>query len=500
MKFQMTIGRRFAITAATLLSLMIVLGIFSLARTSSIANLVHTVVTDPLPGIYEVSRVEIALQQIRGNVWKHMASVDANQKAGAERDIQDLKLSIDQTLADYEKTISTAQDRDAYEKVPGAIRAYIQAVQNDVLPLSRDQKVDLAREKYLSEAERLHHAALAAVSDLVDMNRRNGETDGALALGSASTGRIEILLILLGAIGVGCALVFFMVRSINGVLIGAVTDLTQGASQIASAAGQVSSASQSLAQGSSEQAASLEETSSSSEEINSMAQRNSQHCGEAATLMNESQQRFERTNAALRQMVVAMAEINASSDKIAKIIRVIDEIAFQTNILALNAAVEAARAGEAGMGFAVVADEVRNLAQRCAQAAKDTAGLIEESISRSNDGKTKTDLVAAEIHTIFEQSVKIKTLVDGVSTGSIEQARGIAQVTQAIAQMGHVTQQTAATAQESAAAAEELSAQSESLQEIVDNLTHLVTNDAGTQSSGPRTFASNRILSSPLRP
>ena len=142
----------------------------------------------------------------------------------------------------------------------------------------------------------------------------------------------------------------------------------------------------------------------------------------------------------------------------------IDEIAFQTNILALNAAVEAARAGEAGMGFAVVADEVRNLAQRCAQAAKDTASLIEESIAKSNDGKSKVDQVAAAIREITEESTTIKTLVDEVNLGSQEQARGMEQIGKAITQMEQVTQKTAANAEESASAAEELNAQSESLE------------------------------------
>ena len=189
------------------------------------------------------------------------------------------------------------------------------------------------------------------------------------------------------------------------------------------------------------------------------------------------------TNQSLDQSVVAMGEINTQSDKIARIIKVIDEIAFQTNILALNAAVEAARAGEAGMGFAVVADEVRNLAQRCAQAARDTSALIEESIAKSNDGKTKVDQVATAIRAITEDGGKVKTLVDEVNLGSQEQVRGIEQIAKAIAQMDRVTQKTAADAEETASAAEELNAQSETLKDIVDRLTAMV---GGGASNGPR--------------
>jgi methyl-accepting chemotaxis protein/methyl-accepting chemotaxis protein-1 (serine sensor receptor) len=205
-----------------------------------------------------------------------------------------------------------------------------------------------------------------------------------------------------------------------------------------------------------------------------MTRKNAESSQSAAASMTEASGRIHEANRNLDQMVLSMTEINASSEKISKIIKVIDEIAFQTNILALNAAVEAARAGEAGMGFAVVADEVRNLAQRSAQAARDTAGLIEESISRSNNGKTKLDLVASAVRSITESTTQVKTLVDEVSLGSQEQARGIEQVSRAIAQMQSVTQTTAAGAQESAAASQELSAQSNGLRDLTARLQNLV--------------------------
>ncbi len=205
-----------------------------------------------------------------------------------------------------------------------------------------------------------------------------------------------------------------------------------------------------------------------------MAHKNAENSQAANTLVMHAQQEFAQTNASLESMIGAMADIKESSDKVAKIIKVIDEIAFQTNILALNAAVEAARAGEAGMGFAVVADEVRNLAQRCAQAARDTAALIEESIARSNDGQVKVDHVAVAIRTITEESGKIKTLVDEVTLGSQHQTRGIDQIAKALIQMEQVTQQSAANAEESAAASEELTAQASTLMQVAHQLSILV--------------------------
>jgi methyl-accepting chemotaxis protein/methyl-accepting chemotaxis protein-1 (serine sensor receptor) len=290
-----------------------------------------------------------------------------------------------------------------------------------------------------------------------------------------------LLAVLLGS-GIG----FFIVRSTNSVLRATVTELRDGATQVVSAAGQVATSAQSLSQGATEQAASLEETSASMEEMASMTRRNGENATQAAGLVASVSRQVTESNVALEGMVGSMAAIKESSNKVAKIIKTIDEIAFQTNILALNAAVEAARAGEAGMGFAVVADEVRNLAQRSAQAAKDTASLIEESIAKSQEGAGKVQEVATAIGAITESVTKVKGIVDEVREASQQQTQGIDQVAQAIAQMEKVTQTTAATAEESAAASEELNAQAETSMSVVGQLEALVGGSgSGRASAAP---------------
>ena len=274
---------------------------------------------------------------------------------------------------------------------------------------------------------------------------------------------------------------FFVTRSVTAVLNRVVQGVSNGAEEVHRAAAQISTSSQVFAECASQQAATLEQISASSEEVNAMARRSVDHAQSITELLAGTQQKFMVTNGSLQQMVEAMGEINHSSAKISKIIKVIDEIAFQTNILALNAAIEAARAGAAGLGFAVVADEVRGLAHRCSTAAQETAALIEDSIAKSNGGGVRVGEVAGAIGVIFEETSKIKILVDQLNLSGQEQSLGIEQISKAIVQLDQVAQQTAAGSEETSSAAWELSAQSETLQGFVTELAGVVNGSAGAE-------------------
>jgi methyl-accepting chemotaxis protein len=289
-------------------------------------------------------------------------------------------------------------------------------------------------------------------------------------------GGVFIVLVLVG--------LFFWVRSISRPFRSIALSLESGAQQVAGASGELSGASQSMAEGASEQAAALEETSSSMEQLASMTRHNADNANQARALMETTTDIVRRSDQSMQQMNAAMQEISASGQEIGKIIKTIDEIAFQTNLLALNAAVEAARAGEAGSGFAVVADEVRNLAMRAAEAAGNTAGLIEGTIAKIGQGTEIVNQVDQAFRQLTESSSKVGELINEIAAASQEQADGISQVNQAVTQMDQVVQKNAASAEESAASSEQMSGQAELLYSVAENLLVLVEGGKANNGNG----------------
>jgi methyl-accepting chemotaxis protein len=382
------------------------------------------------------------------------------------------KASFDAAMKELEPTVSKPADKEILKK-SATLAAQLEQNARAVQALITAGQFHEAQEESRQKNRALVDENSAIAESLVETQKtRLKEADDA---GEQAKSTARLATIALMAFGFGLAVVvFWVVRGINARLVTMASELKSGAEQVAAASGQVSTAAQGLSQAATEQAASLEETSASMEEMSSMTRQTAENAQQVAQVMGEVDEQTSQSNQVLADLVTSMAAIRDSSSRVSKIIKTIDEIAFQTNILALNAAVEAARAGEAGMGFAVVADEVRNLAQRAAQAAKDTASLIEESSTSAQQGSERMEKVAGAIAGVTGGVVRVKGIAQEVNSASRQQTQGIEQVSQAIAQMEKVTQSIAATAEESAAASEELNGQAETSLGVVAQLEAMV--------------------------
>lgn len=472
-----TVGKRIAAGFLAVVVVTLLVNLIGLWTTIQTSRKMDVVSSEYLPATELASRVEAGLLNAR----IHFIYFVTIQKQGSlEKGWQRFR-TVEQDLPKLHELINRSEAfasvRGDAEQLARDVNRYRPVLERIIDVVQKNQNHGPEFDALIKEWARLGGAMVDSAGRLVG----HGSQATKESATRASSQLIRAAATMLGAgllgLVVSLALAFFITRGISGALRSITETLNAAVCQVSDAVHHIASSAHSVAQGASEQAVALEETSASTQEINSMASRNAENSKSAAVKMVEAAEQTNEANRNLAEMIVSMSEIQASSDKISKIIKAIDQIAFQTNILALNAAVEAARAGEAGMGFAVVADEVRSLAYRSAQAAKDTAELIQESIARTSVGKTKLDHVATSVQSLTGSASSVKTLVDEVELSSQEQARGIEQVVKAIVQMEQVTQATAAHAEESASAGEELNAQAQALRGLVTKLDGMVGRD-----------------------
>jgi len=442
----LTIGKRITFGFAAAILITTTLGGFAYYEVNVLNQSTHKLTDDAMPGLAYSGALNSGIRRSNALILQHILTDDDNRLQRIEGELQAQTASNTQNLEAYDNQITQEEDRQNFRAMKDALEAW-NSGRESVLALSRIKKDKEAFELYESKLEPEYEMLRQSLDKMAVFNKDYADRAAAEGNASVANAKRGIVIGILCGLVVAIILAYLIIRSVTKSLKRMAGALADGSSQVAAAAGQISSSSQSLAQGASEQAASLEETSSSLEEMSSMTKKNAETSTQAG--------------AAMGRMKAAINVIQKSSADTGKIIKVIDEIAFQTNLLALNAAVEAARAGEAGKGFAVVAEEVRNLAMRSAEAAKNTAALIEGGIASAQTG------------------VEIATEVDGIlgeiTAASHEQAKGIEQISTAVQQIDQATQGAAAAAEESAAASEELSSQSEQMRSVVDELKKLVT-------------------------
>jgi methyl-accepting chemotaxis protein/methyl-accepting chemotaxis protein-1 (serine sensor receptor) len=475
MKLGLTIGKRLSFSIGGMLLISAWLGWSSSCAIIHLKSVLATTIGKTAPklelfGAINAAKSDMAVAQ--RDVLINAMAMNPRGIEAAKAAFADGRAKLQNAVEQVRPMLLTDEGRRLCERISAGVDQWSPKF-NESVRLAASGQIAQAGEIGIQQTL----ASYTAISQAVD---RANEIIHVLVRNDQSAAASEYLrnrwttqLLLASALLMG-VWIWFFVQRVSRSLGHVVSDLNLSAGQLAGAASQVASVSQSLAQGAAEEAATLEETSAVATEIKTMAQRNSGHSLAAEETVTRSEQGIEQANQALRQMTLTMEDITASSAKIANIIKVIDEISFQTNILALNAAVEAARAGEAGLGFAVVADEVRTLAQRCARAASDTASLIEESIRNSSGGRAKMDQVAEALRVITADSGRVKQLVTQVHGGSQEQSHGLEMMAAAMGQLEQNTQRTAASAQESATAAQQLTAHLEMVTHAVSRLRSIV--------------------------
>ena len=476
-----TIPRRITVGFITLFLIATLLGALSLWRVVDINENVVVMATNSVPSVVSLNRIVqknlVTARAVRRAMLDALDDPKSWTTAGAVVDaaVKD----GDAMCAEYPQLILDDKDRQLF-KASITARDSLLAVVRDTMELLKEGKPEAARDLLRDRLDSAVQESMDRFNECIEYN-----TGVAQSQVESARSKVRMSFILIGtalatALLLACLLGANIIWSTIRALRSVSSSLENSAAQTATASGQLSSVSQALAAGCSEQGSSVAQTSAALEEMSTMIRSTADNAQRAKDLANQARTAAETGSRTMVTMNEAMTAIEVSSAEVAKIVKNIDEIAFQTNILALNAAVEAARAGEAGAGFAVVADEVRSLAQRSAAAARETADKIEAAIANSRHGSASCSRVGESLSEIAEKVTAADSLVAEIATAAREQTHGIKQIGMAMTQMDGVTRSNAARAEESSSAAAELNSQAHLMQESVDFLRSLVV--AGGQS------------------
>lgn len=472
---------RIAWSVGILMLISMLLGAAALWRITGINRSVVQVATNTLPSVVALNRAIQSTFTSRGVVRRILLdhATDAAHVTFDDAGFKTPTREAEAALDAYRGLLADDEERRLSDAAEAAWRKFAVSAESVLLGM-REGKIAEARETMKDVVDPALDQAITAFNKCVDYNVLLAERQVDLAQRTVANSFLLVGGMLTAAVVLGGLTGGLLIRATRRSL-GTISDsLETGASHTALAATQLASAGRSLAEGCSEQGSAVTETSAALEQMTAMIRSTADNADKAKTFAGQARGAAEAGAGTMTEMNQAMLAIAASSSEVAKIVKDIDEIAFQTNILALNAAVEAARAGEAGAGFAVVADEVRSLAQRSAAAARETADKIEAAIANSRRGSTSCGRVGEALDQIVRTVTAADGLVAEIATAAREQAQGIRQVGVAMGQMDQVTQSNSASAEQSATAAEQLKAQAHELQTAV----HLLRGLAG-RGNGP---------------